>query len=151
MGNLTIPVTLETLPIYLRGGTILPLQQPGMNTLESRRNDMELLAALDRGQVATGLLFWDDGESLDSLTFSRYFLGKMSVDGRELNMTVMVDGAMSELQYLRISRVVIIGIDTGVGAVIVNGEEHLDWTFQNGGLDVTNLKTSVNDNFQILF
>ena len=112
---------------------------------------MELLAALDRGQAATGLLFWDDGESLDSLTFSRYFLGKMSVDERELNMTVMVDGAMSELQYLRISRVVIIGIDTGVGAVTVNGEEHLDWTFQNGGLDVTNLKISVNDNFQILF
>jgi len=151
LGNLTIPVTLETLPLYLRGGTILPLQQAGINTLESRRNNMELVAALDSRQAATGLLFWDDGESLDSLTSNRYFLGRISVEERQLNMTVEVDGVMSELQYLRISRVVVIGIDTGVETVIVNGEEHSDWTFQNGGLDVTNLNISVNDNFQILF
>ena len=150
MGTLTIPVTLESLPLYLRGGTILPLQQPGINTLQSRSNDMELLAALDTRQAATGMLFWDDGESLDTLTFSRYFLGRMSVAERMLSMTVMVDGAR-EVQYLRISRVVIIGITTGVGAVMVNGENHWDWTFQNGGLDVTNLQISVNDNFQILF
>ena len=99
-----IPVTLETLPLYLRGaGTILPLQQPGINTLQSRSNDMELLAALDDRQAATGLLFWDDGESLDTLTFSQYFLGRMSVEERKLSMTVMVDGAR-ELQFLRISR-----------------------------------------------
>ena len=150
LGNLTKRVTLETLPLYLRGGTILPLQQPGINTLQSRSNDMELLAALDDRQAAAGLLFWDDGESLDTLTFSQYFLGRMSVEERKLSMTVMVDGAR-ELQFLRISRVVIIGITTDVGAVIVNGEEHWEWTFQNGGLDVTNLQISVNDNFQILF
>ena len=70
---------------------------------------------------------------------------------RQLKMTVEVDGVMSELQNLHISRVVVIGIDTRVGTVIVNGEDHSDWTFQNGGLDVTNLNISVNDNFQFLF
>ena len=111
---------------------------------------MELLAALDTRQAATGLLFWDDGESLDNLTLRKYFLGRMSVAERILSMSVMVDG-VRELQNLLISRVVIIGISSGVGAVIVNGEEHWDWTFENGGLDVTNLQISVNDDFQILF
>ena len=150
LGYLTIPTTLQTLPLYLRGGSILPLQQPGINTVESRTKDMEILAALDSSQMASGLMFWDDGVSLDTITFGQYFLGRMRVNNRKLNMTVEVDGAR-ELQHLWISRVVIIGITNGVAAVMVNGQETWDWTFQDGKLDITNLYISVNDNFEILF
>ena len=150
LSEVTIPVTLATLPLYLRGGHILPLQLPGINTVESRRNDLELLASLDSTEEATGILFWDDGESLDSVSAGRFFLGRISIEDRALTMTVEMDGYV-EVQSLFISRVVILGIEHSVGAVIVNGEEHWDFSLQNGGLDITNLRISVNDNFEILF
>ena len=111
---------------------------------------MELLASLDSNEEATGILFWDDGESLDSVSAGRFFLGRISIEDRALTMTVEMDGYV-EVQSLFISRVVILGIEHSVGAIIVNGEEHWDWSFQNGGLDITHLHISVNDNFEILF
>jgi alpha-glucosidase (family GH31 glycosyl hydrolase) len=141
---------LATLPLYLRGGTVVPLQQHALTTSKARGNPMELLAALDSRQEAVGQLFWDDGEAIGTLDSGKYFLGKLEVTGRLLAMRVERDG-MEELQFLLVSRVVVLGIKGEVEAVVVNGEEHSDWHFMDGGLFVTNLALSVNDNFQILF
>ncbi|XP_022245024.1 sucrase-isomaltase, intestinal-like [Limulus polyphemus] len=54
---------LEDPPIHIRGGFILPAQDPGLNTAESRKNPMSLLVYLKDGQ-AVGDLFWDDGVSV---------------------------------------------------------------------------------------
>ena len=51
--------------IHIRGGSILPLQDPGLTTVESRHNVFSLLIALDGNGDASGDLYVDDGESLD--------------------------------------------------------------------------------------
>ncbi|XGW11781.1 hypothetical protein V3C99_012895 [Haemonchus contortus] len=55
------------IPVFVRGGSILPRQTPNMTTSSSRQNAFELLIApnvsSDRN-TATGFLYWDDGESV---------------------------------------------------------------------------------------
>ncbi len=62
--NITIDAPLGHIPVYIRGGSVLPIQEPGMTTKESRANPWGLIAATDLEGSATGMLYLDDGESL---------------------------------------------------------------------------------------
>uniref|UniRef100_A0A8C0ZWV6 Sucrase-isomaltase, intestinal n=1 Tax=Castor canadensis TaxID=51338 RepID=A0A8C0ZWV6_CASCN len=57
---------LEHINLHVRGGYILPLQQPAQNTYYSRKNPLGLIIALDENNEAKGELFWDDGQSIAS-------------------------------------------------------------------------------------
>ena len=50
--------------IHVRGGYIIPMQEPGMTTAASRKNPFSLLVALDSAGSATGDMYIDDGESV---------------------------------------------------------------------------------------
>ena len=56
---------LFCLQIHLRGGTVIPMQKPGLTTAESRKNDYTLLVVLDAIGEASGDVFLDDGVSID--------------------------------------------------------------------------------------
>lgn len=60
--NWTAP--LDTIPLFVRGGSILPQQAANQTTTDSRKNKIELLASLDENKAAYGELYWDDGDSL---------------------------------------------------------------------------------------
>ena len=55
-----------TVPLYVRSGTILPAQQPGLTTTESKLNDMDLLVFLNSEGGAQGDLYLDDGDSINA-------------------------------------------------------------------------------------
>lgn len=68
---LNLNVTLDDIPIHVRGGRIIPFQHPNVNTKFSRINSFGLILALsknapDKGKHAVGYLYWDDGESFDA-------------------------------------------------------------------------------------
>jgi alpha-glucosidase len=62
--NVTISAPLGHIPVYIRGGSVLPMQEPGYTTYESRRNPWALLVALSSQGSASGSLYIDDGESV---------------------------------------------------------------------------------------
>jgi len=64
-GYVTLYAPMEHLPVHVRGGYILPMQQPGNTALATRANAFNVLVALDSNVQATGSLCWDDGETLD--------------------------------------------------------------------------------------
>ncbi|CAF5186285.1 unnamed protein product, partial [Rotaria magnacalcarata] len=66
LNETTVAAPYDFLPLFLRGGSIIPHQQSAMNTVESRKKPLYLIVALDKNQQATGELFWDDGESIDT-------------------------------------------------------------------------------------
>uniref|UniRef100_A0A8C2M1A0 P-type domain-containing protein n=1 Tax=Cricetulus griseus TaxID=10029 RepID=A0A8C2M1A0_CRIGR len=72
----TLPAPLEHINLHVRGGYILPWQEPAMNTHLSRRKLMGLKVALDDEGNAEGWLFWDDGQSINIT--SRYYLARFS-------------------------------------------------------------------------
>ena len=61
--NFTFSAPLDTIPLLVRGGSILPAQTPATTTAESRKNLFELLIAPDEKGYAIGELFIDDGDS----------------------------------------------------------------------------------------
>jgi alpha-glucosidase len=62
--NVTIEAPLGHIPVYIRGGKVLPIQEPGMTTRECRENPWGVIAALSLEGTASGQLYIDDGESL---------------------------------------------------------------------------------------
>lgn len=60
----TLPAPIDKIPLLIRGGSILPAQKPGITTTETRKNDFELIIALNEAGNANGELYWDDGDSL---------------------------------------------------------------------------------------
>ena len=53
------------IPIHLRAGSIIMMQQPQLNMFETRKTNFTILIALDSNLSASGKLYWDDGVSLD--------------------------------------------------------------------------------------
>ena len=62
--NITIPAPLGHIPVYLRGGYVVPTQEPAMVTRDARKNPWGVIVALGMEGNAAGSLYVDDGESL---------------------------------------------------------------------------------------
>ncbi|XP_063816822.1 lysosomal alpha-glucosidase isoform X2 [Pseudophryne corroboree] len=64
---ITLPAPMDTINVHIRGGSILPRLVPGMTTQETRNNSLTLVVALTDQGFARGDLFWDDGDSLETI------------------------------------------------------------------------------------
>ncbi|KAI2622431.1 glycoside hydrolase family 31 protein [Hypoxylon sp. NC1633] len=62
--NVTLDAPLGHIPIFIRGGNVIPTQEPGLTTAAVRASSWSLLVALGRNGLARGRLYLDDGESL---------------------------------------------------------------------------------------
>ncbi|XP_072545604.1 neutral alpha-glucosidase C isoform X2 [Salminus brasiliensis] len=63
-GTLTVPVTLETVPVFQRGGTVVSRKTDcGSCTAELQQQPFTLTVALDSKGNAEGMLYLDDGHS----------------------------------------------------------------------------------------
>lgn len=58
-----VEAPLEKIPVFVRGGTILPAMEPGQNTAEFPPRRLILECYLDRSAAAAGTLYLDDGAS----------------------------------------------------------------------------------------
>lgn len=65
-GNITLSnIDITSIPIHIRGGSIIPLRTKGaMTTTELRHRGFEILIAPNMDGYAAGELYLDDGESL---------------------------------------------------------------------------------------
>ncbi|XP_045144841.1 maltase-glucoamylase, intestinal [Echinops telfairi] len=79
----------DKIGLHLRGGFIFPIQQPSTTTAASRRNPLGLIIALDDNQEAKGELFWDDGETTDTVTGSKYLFCEFSVSQNQLAVKIV--------------------------------------------------------------
>ncbi|KAK5636861.1 hypothetical protein RRF57_012574 [Xylaria bambusicola] len=66
--NVTISAPLGHIPVFVRGGSMIPMQEPGLTTTAVRASPWSLLVALDVNGEASGNLYLDDGESLEPET-----------------------------------------------------------------------------------
>lgn len=64
--NVTIAAPLGHIPVYVKGGKVIPLQQPALTTADVRNSPYSLLVALDGEGKASGGLYIDDGESIET-------------------------------------------------------------------------------------
>jgi lysosomal alpha-glucosidase len=65
--NYTLDAPIDTIPLLIRGGCILPVQETSITTTLSRQKPFGLLVALNKIENAKGKLYWDDGDSLGKI------------------------------------------------------------------------------------
>ena len=70
--SLTLSPLCSNFKLHVRGGAIIPMQEPALTTTVTRNNSFSLLVALDDQGAATGDFFWDDGRSLEITRWDTY-------------------------------------------------------------------------------
>ncbi|XP_066295669.1 sucrase-isomaltase, intestinal-like [Branchiostoma lanceolatum] len=121
--TVTLDAPLNKINVHVRGGTILPTQQPANTTVYSRKNPMGLLVAMDDSSAASGTLFWDDGESIDSVERQDYVFINFKASSTELLCEVLnvplggpTAGHWADLRYSTVS---VCGLALGTGTPTV--------------------------------
>ncbi|XP_053456512.1 sucrase-isomaltase, intestinal [Nycticebus coucang] len=90
----------DTINLHVRGGHILPCQEPAQNTHFSRQNHMKLIVAADDNQMAQGTLFWDDGDSIDTYERDLYFLAQFNLNKTTLTSTILKNGYINKSEMI---------------------------------------------------
>ncbi|EMP39847.1 Maltase-glucoamylase, intestinal [Chelonia mydas] len=114
--NLSAP--LEHINLHIRGGYIIPWQDPANNTFYSRQNSMGLTVALDDNGFAQGQLYWDDGKSTDAYEQGAYLLETFNASQSVLEIKVLNNG-YTDPNNLKFDEIKILGVVRGPLAVTV--------------------------------
>ncbi|KAL5343686.1 glycosyl hydrolases family 31-domain-containing protein [Aspergillus crustosus] len=137
--NTTIAAPLGHIPVYVRGGSVIPLQEPALTTRAARQTPWALLAALSRDGTAAGQLYIDDGESIEPEA-------SLQVDFAlsQSSLRVTAQGAWKEGSPL--ANVTLLGVSEEPTSVSFNGQEvNVDYDVLSHALFVTGLE-KVTDN-----
>ncbi|XP_039303833.1 lysosomal alpha-glucosidase isoform X2 [Solenopsis invicta] len=117
----TLSAPIDRIPLLVRGGSILPTQKAGVTTTESRKNDFELIVALDETGNAKGQLYWDDGDSLDSIKEKKYLW--LSFIANQTNLFNKEEDKGFFNEEVILGKVQIWGLQQQVSRVFLNGNE----------------------------
>ncbi|KAI9759304.1 MAG: hypothetical protein M4579_002433 [Chaenotheca gracillima] len=141
--NTTISAPLGHIPVYLRGGSVIPTQEPAMTTRDSRKNPWGLVASLDCNGKANGSLYLDDGESLKpNSTLLVDFTATSS------SLCASPNGTYKDANPL--ANVTVLGVSNNVHNVSLNNAalpSTADWSYNDTSkvLAVTGLETATSD------
>jgi len=124
-GVLQLDAPLEKVNMHIKGGVVIPTQQPSYTTYESRKNPFDIIVALDENRGARGDLFWDDGESLQTwedgiYTYISFLASETSTLG-SFNSTIGYNGYGGS-SSLVLNSVRVLGVGIAVKQVNVNGK-----------------------------
>ncbi|KAF6385497.1 sucrase-isomaltase [Rhinolophus ferrumequinum] len=145
----------DKIGLHLRGGYIIPIQQPAVTTTASRKNPLGLIVALAEDNTAKGDFFWDDGETKDTIQNGNYILHTFSVSNNKLDI-ICTHSAYQEGVTLAFETIKVLGIADTVTEVTVMGDNqpiqaHPNFTYapSNQSLLIYNLKFNLGKNFTI--
>lgn len=118
---------LDTIPLMLRGGYILPTQAPEVTTTLSRTKPFDLLITLNQTKQAVGDLYWDDGETIDAYRLSLYSYIQFEASANVTRSFVFYAADES----LSVGDITIVGLNRTIVVVTVNGYMHPDFTYNS--------------------
>jgi alpha-glucosidase (family GH31 glycosyl hydrolase) len=137
---------IDKINIHLRGGHIVPIQYPNSTTKASRRNPFSLLIALKYSRLgvsyAEGKLYWDDGESFESIRKDEYNLFDLRVHDDELRIRQIRADYKDGASPMILSDIKIFGVKQTPKHVRINKELFNNFTFDdaNGVLKIEYFK-----------
>ncbi|XP_053365399.1 neutral alpha-glucosidase C isoform X2 [Clarias gariepinus] len=110
--SLTLPVTLETVPLLQRGGTVVTRRTAcGSCTADLQQHPYTLTVALDLKGNAEGLLYEDDGHSFGYRDKRQFCLRKLSMQSGRL-ISSCADKEALYISGGKLESVVILGLKT---------------------------------------
>ncbi|GAB1607821.1 lysosomal alpha-glucosidase-like [Argonauta hians] len=110
----------DVINLHLRGGEILPLQEPALTTTLSRRQPFTVLVAMDGNLEATGELYWDDGTSLNSVSSGVYNMVHFLANRTSVHSSVLNSGYVKEGPMV-LGNITVLGLPHHPTTVLFNG------------------------------
>ncbi|KAI5703867.1 hypothetical protein M8J76_001346 [Diaphorina citri] len=117
------------------------------STIPFRKNPMYLWVALDEAGKATGILYWDDGESLNTWENKQVTVVEFRVTNQSLISNVTQTGYTKE--PMKLDYITVLGVETGVTKVWSNGSPHTQFKLTKQVLNVTELNLDLTKPFNI--
>nr|XP_057936355.1 sucrase-isomaltase, intestinal [Doryrhamphus excisus] len=120
----------DKIGLHIRGGAVLPTQMPDVTTTYSRRKPMGLIVTLDDNGDAAGELFWDDGDSRETVKSGTYIHYKFTVIYGVLTMQVTHAG-YKDPNDLKFEDITVLGVlhpPKSVSVTHVDSGSHVNTT-----------------------
>ncbi|KAG5973501.1 hypothetical protein E4U55_000492 [Claviceps digitariae] len=96
---------LTDIPLFLRGGVIVPMRvKSAMTTTDVREQDFELLIPVGKDGTAKGSLYLDDGESLHPEATS-------AIEFEYKNGRLVVRGSFEYKTDIKLAKITLLGVD----------------------------------------
>ena len=147
-GEVSVPVHPDRIPVYQRGGTIIPKKERIRRSSALMANDpITLIIALDKNHQAKGSLYIDDGKSFNYKTKNEFVLIEFDFANDKLTGLLKSKPGYECKSWLE--KVVIMGYDQGYpkNAKIVSplsGEEVLKTSWNSEQKQLTIRRPGVN-------
>ncbi|XP_024914210.1 lysosomal alpha-glucosidase [Cynoglossus semilaevis] len=138
---------LDKINLHVREGSVLPTQAPNLTLWVSSGQPLHLVAALSDDGSASGDLFWDDGQSLDTYESDKYAYIVFSV--AQNVMTSQVLHSDEEATYITVESASFYGLKEKPSRVLVNSQDALFTYTDNQVLHVQDLGINLSQNFTI--
>jgi len=148
----TLPSPIEVINVHIRGGIIIPTQEPSYTLAESRLNPFSLIVAFETSSgSASGSLYLDDGDSLHVIRQGLYtviaFSASVSSEGGNLQSSFGVNGYPLIRQQI-LDTINFLGVTNKPAIVQVNGAG-VSFTYSGQVLQITNLNLSLGNVFTV--
>ncbi|KAG6865118.1 hypothetical protein C0991_005018 [Blastosporella zonata] len=153
--HITIPTALHHIPLFVRGGSIIPTRERHRRSSTSMHQDpFTLRVALSKAGTARGELYLDDGVTYDhqkgqfvwrefvaekksrAIRLSSKDLGAArpgeAVDGVALQAFNPANEYAKSIADVRVEKVVVVGLTERPKSVKIEGGEELIWEFAPG-------------------
>lgn len=118
--TIDLSAPIQYMPLHVRGGCIIPGGNPG--TVTSVKNQFFILAAADEHGNATGTLFWDDGDSLNSFENGDFVLLTFVMQYNRFTIS-LEKGHEDRLTTMRLSTVIVMGLPKTPSKVTLDGKD----------------------------
>ncbi|CAF0824122.1 unnamed protein product, partial [Didymodactylos carnosus] len=126
--TIKVAAPLDTIPIFLRGGYIIPTQQPANNTKYSRQKPFGLIIALNSKNNAHGELFYDDGDGIDTIEQKKYYYATFNWHGNLRKLTInVIENNYLDMKNLKLDTLHIYGLNKKPKTMFVNKKHQVKY------------------------
>nr|XP_006826057.1 PREDICTED: maltase-glucoamylase, intestinal-like [Saccoglossus kowalevskii] len=147
----SVDAPFDHIPIYIKGGTVIPTQWFSQSTVYARYMGMGLIIALPDYDYSNGMaigdLFWDDGESRNTYEYQNDIFAR--IEATEDRISYVADRRGYDDPYLPIiQNITMLGVRKDVWQVFVDHQQLQPWQVELTDT-LYNLKTMVLYNIDI--
>lgn len=156
--DVTVPAALHQVPLFIRGGSIVPTRErPRRSSTSMKKDPFTLRVALSKAGSARGDLYLDDGETYShekgqfvwrefiaekptkkarTIRLSSKDLGverpNEAVDGVELKAFNPANEYATSIAEVRVEKVIVLGLNAKPTSIKVEAGEDLVWDYTPG-------------------
>ncbi|RZF43849.1 hypothetical protein LSTR_LSTR013314 [Laodelphax striatellus] len=147
--EISISAPMDTIPVFLRGGRIVPTQEPNVTIALSRKNSFGLLVVPDEKGESLGALFWDDGESIGTIDKAEYAQIIFALDQHStLRSSVLTKHKSLNMKLASVS---VLGVGSAVSKLTVNQKNFDTFKYypKEKHLEIRDLTIDLQEPFEI--